>query len=230
MTIDIITSTMKIFENFLSFGPVKRAIENNSLFIRFFDVANFSKHVKEVDDYPYGGASGMVMKIEPVYKALLSAKENFSENHVILLSPQGRVLNQERVKELVNKKHLILICGRYKGVDARIEYFIDEEISIGDYILSGGEIAAMVLIDAISRLLPYAVNDPNSVLTDSFEDGLLDAPYYTRPSEFMGYKVPEILLSGDHKKIEEWKNIEKLRRTVQKRPDLVQKLVFKLTT
>lgn len=230
MTIDIISSVPKIFESFLLFGPLKKAIENGSLVIRFFNVVDFAKHAKEVDDYPYGGASGMVMKIEPIYKAIIAAKENFEENYVVLLSPQGKVLNQGKVKELASKKHLILICGRYKGIDARVEYFVDEEISIGDYILSGGEIAAIVLIDSISRLLPNAVNDPISVLTDSFEDGLLDAPYYTRPLEFMGYGVPDILLSGDHKKIENWINTEKLRRTVQKRPDLIQKFVFKLTT
>ncbi|MCS7245820.1 MAG: tRNA (guanosine(37)-N1)-methyltransferase TrmD [candidate division WOR-3 bacterium] len=230
MTIDIITSVPKIFESFLSFGPVRKAMENSSLVIRFLNVVDFAKHPKEIDDYPYAGVSGMVMKIEPIYKAIMSAKENFDESYVILLSPQGKVLNQEKVKELVSKKHLILICGRYKGIDARVENFIDEEISIGDYILSGGEIAAIVLVDAISRLLPNAVNDPLSVLTDSFEDGLLDAPYYTRPYEFMGYVVPEVLLSGDHKKIEDWINTEKLRITVQKRPDLIKKLVFKLTT
>jgi len=221
MTIDVISSVVKIFESFLEFGPVKKAIEKNILNIRFFNLVDFAKHPKDIDDYPYGGGSGMVMKIEPIYKAILKAKENFDENYVILLSPQGKLLNQKKVRELSKKKHLILICGRYKGIDARIEYFIDEEISIGDYILSGGEIAAMVLIDAISRLLPGAVNDPNSVETDSFEDGLLDAPYYTRPVEFMGYRVPEVLLSGDHKKIEEWRKNERIKRTKQKRPDLL---------
>ncbi|MEO0202513.1 MAG: tRNA (guanosine(37)-N1)-methyltransferase TrmD [candidate division WOR-3 bacterium] len=223
MVIDIITSVERIFSSFFEVGPVKKAIENNSLKIRIFNLVNFVKHPKEIDDYPYGGGSGMVIKVEPVYKALLKAKEGFDENHVIFLSPQGKLLNQKKVRELSQKKHLILICGRYKGIDARIEYFVDEEISIGDYILSGGEIAAIVLIDAISRLLPYAVNDPISVETDSFEDGLLDAPYYTRPVEFMGYKVPDVLLSGDHRKIEEWRKEERIRRTLQKRPDLLNK-------
>ncbi|MEO0144089.1 MAG: tRNA (guanosine(37)-N1)-methyltransferase TrmD [candidate division WOR-3 bacterium] len=223
MVIDIITSVEKIFDSFLEFGPVKKAIENNSLKIRIFNLANFAKHPKDIDDYPYGGGSGMVIKIEPVYKALLKAKEGFDKNYVILLSPQGKLLNQKKVRELAKIEHLILICGRYKGIDARIEYFIDEEISIGDYILSGGEIAAMVLIDAIARLLPGSVNDPSSVETDSFEDGLLDAPYYTRPVEFMGYRVPDVLLSGDHKKIEEWRKQERIRRTLQKRPDLLNK-------
>jgi len=223
MTIDIISSIVKIFDSFLEFGPVKKAIEKNVLKLRFFNLIDFVKHPKDIDDYPYGGGSGMVMKIEPIYKALMKAKEGFGENYVILLSPQGKLLNQKKLRELLNKKHIILICGRYKGIDARIEFFIDEEISIGDYILSGGEIAAIVFIDAISRLLPGAVNDPTSVQTDSFEDGLLDAPYYTRPVDFMGYKVPDILLSGDHKKIEEWRKNERIKRTLQKRPDLLNR-------
>jgi tRNA (guanine37-N1)-methyltransferase len=223
MTIDVISAIVRIFDSFLEFGPVKKALEKNVLKLRFFNLVDFAKHPKDIDDYPYGGGSGMVMKIEPIYKALLKAKEGFDENYVILLSPQGKLLNQKKVRELLNKKHIILICGRYKGIDARIEFFVDEEISIGDYILSGGEVAAMVLIDAISRLLPGAVNDPNSVETDSFEDGLLDAPYYTRPVEFMGYKVPDVLLSGDHKKIEEWRKEERIKRTLQKRPDLLNK-------
>jgi tRNA (guanine37-N1)-methyltransferase len=223
MTIDVISAIVRIFDSFLEFGPVKKALEKNVLKLRFFNLVDFAKHPKDIDDYPYGGGSGMVMKIEPIYKALLKAKEGFDENYVILLSPQGKLLNQKKVRELLNKKHIILICGRYKGIDARIEFFIDEEISIGDYILSGGEVAAMVLIDSISRLLPGAVNDPNSVETDSFEDGLLDAPYYTRPVGFMGYKVPDVLLSGDHKKIEEWRKEERIKRTFQKRPDLLNK-------
>lgn len=223
MLIDVISSAVGIFESFLKYGPIKKAMENGSLKIRFFNLADFAKHPKDVDDYPYGGGSGMVIKIEPVYRAIVKAKEGFDENYVILLSPQGRLLNQRRVRELSGKKHLILVCGRYKGIDARVEYFIDDEISIGDYILSGGEVAAMVLIDAISRLLPSAVNDPSSVHSDSFEDGLLDAPYYTRPPEFMGYKVPDVLLSGDHKKIDEWRRQERIRRTMLKRPDLLEK-------
>ncbi len=222
MLIDVITSVVGIFDSFLRYGPVKKAIGSGSLKVRFFNLANFAKHPKDVDDYPYGGGSGMVIKIEPVYKAIMEARKNFDENYVILLSPQGRLLNQKIVRELTKKKHLILVCGRYKGIDARVEYFVDDEISIGDYILSGGEIAAIVLIDAISRLLPSAVSNPSSVESDSFEDGLLDAPYYTRPPDFMGYKVPDVLLSGDHKKIEEWRKQERIRRTKLKRPDLLK--------
>ncbi len=222
MLIDVITSIVGIFDSFLKYGPIRKAIESGSLKIRFFNLADFAKHPKDIDDYPYGGGSGMVIKIEPVYKAIMEAKKNFDENYVILLSPQGRLLNQKSVRELAKKKHLILVCGRYKGIDARVEYFVNDEISIGDYVLSGGEIAAIVLIDAISRLLPFAVSDPSSVESDSFEDGLLDAPYYTRPPDFMGYKVPDVLLSGDHKKIEEWRKQERVKRTKLKRPDLLK--------
>jgi len=223
MTIDIITLFPEAFECIMSFGPIRKAVESGSLKIRFFNPVDFAPHPKQVDDEPYGGGAGMVMKPEPLYKALQKAKEGFSESYVIYMSPQGRILTQEKVKELSGREHLVLISGRYKGIDERIMAFVDEEISIGDYVLSGGEIPAMVILDAVARLLPGAMSDPDSWRTDSFEDGLLDAPYYTRPREFMGMEVPEVLLSGHHGKIEKWRRYQRLKRTLLKRPDLLKK-------
>ncbi len=223
MIIDVITLFPEAFECILKFGPIRRAMESGALQIRFFNPVDFAPHPKQVDDEPYGGGAGMVMKPEPLYKAISKAKEGFHSSHVVYLSPQGKLLEQEKVRELSRREHLILISGRYKGIDERIMAFVDEEISIGDYVLSGGELPAMVIIDAVARLLPGAMSDPDSWRTDSFEDGLLDAPYYTRPREFMGMKVPDVLLSGHHEKIEKWRRYQRLKRTLLKRPDLLKK-------
>ncbi len=223
MTIDVITLFPEAFVCMERFGPVRKALESGSLKLRYFNLVDFAKHPKDVDDYPYGGGSGMVLKVEPIYKAISKAKEGFASSHVIYLSPQGKPLTQAKLRELSRREHIILLCGRYKAIDERAMKFVDEEISIGDYILSGGEIPAMVIIDGISRLLPGAISDPSSSETDSFEDGLLDAPYYTRPYDFMGMKVPDVLLSGDHRKIERWRRYQKLKRTLLKRPDLLER-------
>jgi len=205
---------------------IKRAQQKGIVEIHLHNLRDFTtdRH-RTVDDAPFGGGAGMVMKVEPVYRALNHIKKELKkEGKVILLSPQGRKLTQELVAELKEENSLILICGRYEGVDERVrEHLIDKEISIGDYVLSGGELPAMVLVDALVRLLPGAVGNERSVREDSFYRGLLDYPQYTRPAEFMGWKVPEVLRSGDHQKIEEWRRIQMLKRTLQRRADLLEK-------
>jgi len=205
---------------------IKRAQQKGIVEIHLHNLRDFTtdRH-RTVDDAPFGGGAGMVMKVEPIYRALNHIKKELKkEGKVILLSPQGRKLTQELVAELKEENSLILICGRYEGVDERVrEHLIDKEISIGDYVLSGGELPAMVLVDALVRLLPGAVGNERSVREDSFYRGLLDYPQYTRPAEFMGWKVPEVLRSGDHQKIEEWRRIQMLKRTLQRRADLLEK-------
>jgi len=186
------------------------------------DIRQFSdnKH-KKVDDYTYGGGTGMVMKAEPIFKAINNVKSDNSK--VIYLSPQGKVFNQEIAKELSEEKHIILLCGHYEGIDNRIiEEYVDEEISIGDFVLTGGEIPAMIIIDAIVRLLPGVLRSDESYILDSHYNGLLEYPQYTRPQVFNGISVPDVLLSGNHKEIELWRTKESLRTTLIKRPDLLE--------
>ena len=181
------------------------------------------------DDKPFGGGPGMVMKIEPVYGALESLLEvTKSQNHkvtskVILLTPQGKKFDQKAAKRLAKEKHLILICGHYEGVDERIRELADEEVSIGDYIMTCGELPALVVVDAVARLVPGVLGHSDSVKSESFEGGLLEYPQYTRPAEFKSMKVPDVLLSGNHKKIERWRSAEALKRTLKRRPDLIKK-------
>jgi tRNA (guanine37-N1)-methyltransferase len=222
LKIHIITLFPEYFKNALEIGPIRKAIELGELNVSFLNLKDFADSPKEVDDYPFGGGSGMILKVEPIKRAIDSVKEK--ESKVILLSPQGITFNQKLAHELKEEKHLIIICGRYKDVDDRVRKYVDLEISIGDYILSGGEPAALVLIDAISRLLPGALGDKDSAQTDSFETGLLDAPYYTRPRIFNGMEVPQVLLSGNHEKIKRWRKKESLRRTLKRRPDLLKKV------
>lgn len=220
LEIHIITLFPEYFEKTFEIGPIKRAREIGVLNIFLVNPRDFSDSPKEIDDYPFGGGSGMILKVEPIKRAIDSVKKD--DSIVILLSPQGEIFSQKMAHKLKVEKHLIIICGRYKGIDERVKKYIDLEISIGDYILSGGEPAALVIIDTISRLLPGALGDENSALTDSFETGLLDAPYYTRPRVFNGMEVPEVLLSGDHEKIRIWRRKESLRGTLKKRPDLLK--------
>lgn len=213
MLIDVLTIFRNMFDGPLSFGNIRIAKEKGLVDIRIWDIREFTndKH-RRVDDYPYGGGPGMIMKIEPIFRAVKACSDEAAK--VILLSPQGRLFTQMVAKELSKEKHLIFICGRYKGVDERVrEYLVDEEISIGDYILSGGELAALVIIDAIVRLMPGVAGNRESVLTDSFEENILDAPYYTRPPDFEGMKVPEVLLSGNHALIREWRKQKQEERT-----------------
>jgi tRNA (guanine37-N1)-methyltransferase len=213
MLIDVLTIFKEMFDGPLSCGNIRIAKEKGLVDIRTWDIRDFSndKH-RRVDDYPYGGGPGMVMKVEPIFRAVKACSDETAK--VILLSPQGRLFTQALARELSEEKHLIFICGRYKGIDERVrEHVVDEEISIGDYVLSGGELAAMVIIDSIVRLIPGVPRNRESVLTDSFEEDALDTPYYTRPPDFEGMKVPEVLLSGNHALIQEWRKKKQEERT-----------------
>lgn len=223
MKIDILTLFPEFFKVLTDFSIIGRALEKGLFSFNTINIRDFSKDKhKRVDDYPFGGGPGMVMKPEPIYDALMSVKSNNS--FVIYLSPQGRLYNQEIAKDLANKKHLILICGHYEGIDNRIvENYVDMELSIGDYVLTGGEIPAMVVVDSIVRLLPGVLSSEESYMYESHYNGLLEYPQYTRPREFKGLKVPEILLSGDHEKISKWRKYQSLKNTYIKRPDLLEK-------
>lgn len=224
MRIDILTLFPEFFNTLCNWSIIGRAYEEGIIQINSINIRDFSKDKhKRVDDYPFGGGAGMVMKPEPIYDAIQSVKK--SNTRTIYLSPQGKVFNQEIANELSKEEHIILLCGHYEGIDNRIiEHYIDEEISIGDYVLTGGEIPAMVVIDAVTRLLPGVLSSEESFIEESHFNGLLEYPQYTRPREFNGYKVPDILLSGHHKKIETWRKIESLKATFKKRPDLLKKI------
>ena len=176
----------------------------------------------QLDDYPFGGGAGMVMMIEPLVNAIESLQKKTTYDEVIFLTPDGQTFNQQMANSFSLKNNLLLICGHYKGIDERVrEHFVTKEISIGDYVLSGGELAAAVLVDTIGRLLPGVLNDETSALTDSFQDNLLAPPVYTRPVDFRGWKVPDVLLSGNHKLIEEWRHNQAVKRTEERRPDII---------
>jgi tRNA (guanine37-N1)-methyltransferase len=223
MKIDIVTIFPSLFEGPLGVGLLKRALDKGLVDIQITDLRLFSKDKhRTTDDYPFGGGPGMVMKIEPIFLAIESLRKE--DSTVILLSPQGRRLDQEVLKRLSGLKHLILLCGRYKGVDERVrELTVDDEISIGDYVLTGGEMPALVLTEGIVRLLPGAMDSMESALEDSFEDGLLDSPRYTRPREFRNRAVPDILISGDHAAVSQWRRTMALKNTAKKRPDLLER-------
>ncbi len=222
LRIDIITIFPEMFKGPFDVSILKKAQDRGLVEIKVHNLRNFTedKH-RTVDDYPYGGGSGMVMKPEPIFKAVRSLKKEDSE--VILLSPSGDLFSQKIAEELSKKNHLILICGRYEGVDERVKSIITREISIGDYVLTGGEIPAMVIVDAVVRLVPGVLGDPNSLREESFQWGILEYPQYTHPRDFEGMKVPDILLSGNHEKIRRWRRKEALRKTFLKRPDLLEK-------
>lgn len=220
MRVDILTLFPEMFQGPLNESLLKKAQEKGLLSLSIIDIRDFTtdKH-KTADDTPYGGGAGMVMKPEPIAKALSTVDHR--QSTVILMCPTGNVLTQDRVKELAKTEHLVLLCGHYEGVDERVREMIDEEISIGDYVLTGGELPAMVLVDAIARHIPGVVKEEESVKKDSFYEGLLDYPSYTKPEEFEGKKVPEVLLSGHHAEIERWRRKEALKRTLFRRPDLL---------
>lgn len=221
MIIDIITVFPNFYDEFLKTSIIKRAISKGLITVNVHDIRDYSgnKH-RQVDDTPYGGGVGMLMTFPPFYRLITKLKTENTK--VIFLTPQGKVYNQERAYNLANEKHLILLCGHYEGIDARVLEFVDYEISIGDYVLTGGEIPAMILVDSISRLLPGVIME-ESHLSDSLSNDRLKYPQYTKPEEYMGYKVPEILLSGHHGKIEEYRKLMALKNTIQKRPDLIEK-------
>jgi tRNA (guanine37-N1)-methyltransferase len=232
MQFEVFTLLPEVFPSYLETSILKRARERGLIDVRVHNIREYThdKH-HTTDDTPYGGGGGMVMKPEPVFEAIetvlglapLSSTEPASNIPIILLTPQGRVFNQTIAKELSAYPHIVLLCGRYEGIDERIrEHLVTDEISIGDYVLTGGEIPALILIDAISRLLPNVLGDPTGAEDDSHAMGLLEYPHYTRPPEFRGWKAPEILLSGDHSKIEKWRRQQALERTFKKRPDMLK--------
>jgi tRNA (guanine37-N1)-methyltransferase len=228
MRIDIITIFPKMFSPVLDESIIRRAQEKKKAAIFVHDLREYThdRH-RTVDDRPFGGGSGMVLKPEPVFEAVAAVKKAAKRAklrgapEVILLTPQGEQLSQKICKRIARHAHIILICGRYEGVDERIREMCDRELSIGDYVLTGGELPAMVLVDCVVRLLPVVLGDKNSLSFESFEGNLLEYPQYTRPAEYKGSKVPAILLGGDHRKIEEWRREQALQRTRERRPDLL---------
>src|SRR5438128_7018102 len=220
---DIITIFPEIFGGVFDFGIIRRAVEAKLIQIRIHDLRDYThdRH-RQVDDRPFGGGAGMVMKPEPLFRAVEAVTNEATDASIVLLSPQGRLFNQEVAEWYSRTQSVVLICGRYEGVDERVvEHLIDDELSIGDYVLSGGEIPAMVVVEAVTRLIPGALGCEESAQRESFAGGLLDYPHYTRPAEYRGMKVPDVLLSGNHAEIERWRRSEALRKTLQRRPDLI---------
>ena len=223
MRIDIITIFPEFFESSLNFSILKKAKEKKIIDIKTHNLRDYSENKqKSVDDYQFGGGAGMVMNIQPIYNCINKLKNERNYDEIIYLTPDGQTLNQRLCNSISLKGNIILLCGHYKGIDHRIrEHLITKEISIGDYVLTGGELAACILIDSVIRLIPGVISDESSALNDSFQDNLLPPPIYTRPSEFNGWKVPDILLSGDQKKIEKWRDDQSIKRTTNLRPDLL---------
>jgi tRNA (guanine37-N1)-methyltransferase len=229
MRFDILTLFPDLFHAFLKESILGRAVKRGLVDIKLTDIRSFARGTHRVtDDRPYGGGTGMVMKAGPICRALQSIERVEGKSLVILLTPQGKIFEQATAWELSRLDHIILICGRYEGVDERVRLsHVDMELSIGDYILSGGELGAMVVIDAVGRLIPGVLGGESATTDESFEDGLLEYPHYTRPRIFNGISVPVVLLSGDHEKIRLWRRTESLKRTLERRPDLLKKARLK---
>jgi len=224
MRFDIITVLPALLESPFAHSILQRAQKKGKAQIHVHNLRDFtSNKQKSVDDYPYGGGSGMVMQIEPFANCIEMLKAERVYDEIIFMSPDGVTFKQETANELSGKENIMILCGHYKGIDQRIrDIYVTREISIGDYVLSGGELPAAIIVDAVIRLLPGVLNDETSALSDSFQGELLDAPVYTRPADWKGYKVPDILLSGDQNKIENWRHDEALKRTQERRPDLLE--------
>jgi tRNA (guanine37-N1)-methyltransferase len=224
MHIDIISVLPELLESPLNHSMMKRAREKGHLSVEVHSLRKWAvNEYGQVDDYQYGGGAGMVMMCEPLAKAIEELSVNRKYDEIIYLTPDGELLNQGMANTLSLKENLLMICGHYKGIDERIrEHFVTMEISIGDYVLSGGELAAAVLVDSIGRLLPGVLNDETSALFDSFQDNLLAPPVYTRPEDFRGWKVPDVLMSGDHRKIIDWRHDQSVERTKKRRPGLLE--------
>lgn len=223
MRIDIISAVPELLESPFEHSIMKRAAERSLLNVHTHDLRKYGigKHHK-IDDYQYGGGAGMVMCIEPILNCIEEISKDSKPDEIIFLTPDGALFDQKTANTLSLKKHLLLLCGHYKGIDERLrENVVTKEISIGSYVLSGGELAAAVIVDAVGRLLPGVLNDETSALTDSFQDDLLAPPVYTRPADYKGWKVPEVLLSGNDAKIEKWREDQALERTKLRRPDLL---------
>jgi tRNA (guanine37-N1)-methyltransferase len=226
MKCDVLTIFPEIFTSYLNESIIKRARSKDILDVRLHNIRDFSSDAhRTVDDSPFGGGAGMVFKPEPIFRAMDFLKEDGEPRKVVLMTPQGRPFDQS-IAEAYSKeeKRFVFICGRYEGIDERVKALVDEEISIGDYVLTGGELAALVVIDAVTRLLPGALGDERSIVDESFSWGLLDYPHYTRPREFRGLHVPQVLVSGDHREIEYWRRKQALRKTMEVRPDLLRKV------
>ena len=224
MRIDIITLFPEFFDAYFEYSILKRAKENGKAEIIIHNLRDHSTNKqKSVDDYQFGGGAGMVMCIQPIDDCISKLKVERDYDEIIYLSPDGETLNQQICNTLSTHKNLIMLCGHYKGIDQRVrEHIITKEISIGDYVLTGGEVAAAILSDAVIRLIPGVISDETSALTDSFQDNLLAPPIYTRPSNYKGWEVPEVLLSGNEKLITQWRDQESIKRTEEKRPDLFE--------
>ena len=224
MTIDIISVVPDLLTSPFAHSIMKRAADKGLLTVNVINLRDYTTYARaQVDDYQFGGGAGMVMMIEPLVNAVESLQKEKKYDDVIYLTPDGETFNQKMANTLSLKNNLLMICGHYKGIDQRFrDHFVTKEISIGDYVLSGGELAAAVLTDAIGRLLPGVLNDESSALTDSFQDNLLAPPVYTRPDVFRGWKIPEVLKSGNHKLIEEWRYEQAVERTTLRRPDILE--------
>lgn len=224
MRFDIITIFPEIFGSVFDFGIIRRAVEAQLIEISIHDLRDYThdRH-RQVDDRPFGGGAGMVMKPEPLFRAVEAVTNDAPQASVVLLSPQGRLFDQSLAREYSQKERVVLICGRYEGLDQRVvEHLITDELSIGDFVLSGGEIPAMVVVDAVTRVIPGALGCEQSAERESFVGGLLDFPQYTRPAEYRGMKVPEVLLSGNHAEIERWRWRKSIEQTLRRRPDLIE--------
>ncbi|WP_172599029.1 tRNA (guanosine(37)-N1)-methyltransferase TrmD [Buchnera aphidicola] len=226
MQFSIVTIFPKMFDNIFQYGIISRAIKNKIININIFNLRKFSTNKRrKVDDKIYGGGPGMLIMFSPLFKAVTKIKKTHkTDSIVIYLSPQGKLLNHKNIQHFLNIKHLIFICGRYQGIDERfIRNQVDEEWSVGDYILTGGELPSMIFIDTITRLLPGVLNNKNSLLNETFSKNLLDCPHYTRPKKINNISVPKILLSGNHKKIKKWRLQKSLKNTLIKKPNLIDK-------
>jgi len=221
--LDILTLFPEMFESPLRCSIVKKAIDRGVVEVHLYNIRDYAEdRHRMTDDAPYGGGGGMVMKVEPIDRALNAVPLIGDDVPIVLLTPQGAPFNNAMAKELAGHEQIVMVCGRYEGVDERVrQHLINREISIGDYILTGGELSALVVLDAVSRFVPGVLGNSESASTDSFSDGLLEYPHYTRPPEYRGWKVPDVLLSGNHRDIEEWKRRESVIRTGIKRPDLI---------
>lgn len=222
MNIDILTLFPSMFESPFGHSIIKRALKKKLVSIGLHDIRDYSKSKhRSVDDYPFGGGAGMVMQIEPIDLCMQHLKQEREYDEVIYLSPDGELFDQKMANQLSTKQNIMFLCGHYKGVDERVrEHLVTREVSIGNYVLTGGELATAVIVDAIVRLIPGAIGDEQSALSDSFQDDLISPPVYTRPAEYKGWKIPDILVSGHQAKIEEWRHEQSILRTKQRRPDL----------
>lgn len=226
MKCDVLTVFPEILNAYINESIVKRARGKDLVDVRLYNIRDFAPGTnRQIDDYPFGGGPGIVFKAEPLFRAMDALKEDGEPRRTVLLTPQGTPFNQSMAEEYSKeKKRFVFICGRYEGIDERVKTLADEEVSIGDYVLTGGELAALVIIDAVTRLIPGSVGDERSIEEESFSWGLLDYPHYTRPREFRGLSVPEVLVSGDHKHIWLWRRKQALKKTLEVRPDLIDKV------